>query len=233
MWRVLTEDYNSTGKALLLAEKVLTGGIKWADSNNNYMESNIRRWLNGNSRRKIGSQTVYPNNWQYSTIRAWLNGSYEGDDTQDKTYDGKGFLQTAFTSAAQNLIVATTVDNSEGSTLGTGETQQANPYVCSYTTDKVFLLSMEEATNLNSGFAVYNTDDSTRIRVATDYAKATGAFQGPTAGYGGWWWLRSPFSITECDVRIMATPATTTTSTTRKGALFRLCVFSCSRGNRS
>ena len=31
-----------------------------------------------------------------------------------------------------------------------------------------------------------------RIRVTTDYAKATGAHQYSTEGYGGWWWLRSP-----------------------------------------
>ena len=29
--------------------------------------------------------------------------------------------------------------------------------------------------------------------ITTDYAKATGAYKGdPSAGYGGWWWLRSP-----------------------------------------
>ncbi|MBR2361052.1 MAG: InlB B-repeat-containing protein, partial [Spirochaetaceae bacterium] len=181
VWRVLTEDYNSTGKALLLAEKVLTGGIPY------YVV---------NSQRTIGSQTVYPNNWQYSTIRAWLNGSYEGDDTQDKTYDGKGFLQTAFTSAARDKIAETDVENSEGSTFGTGETQQyANQYVCSNTTDKVFLLSQQEATDIRYGFAEYDQSGlgSTRIRVTTDYAKATGAYQSSTAGYGGWWWLRSPF----------------------------------------
>ena len=167
VWRVLTEDYNSTGKALLLAEKVLTGGIKWADSSNNYMESNIRRWLNGNS----------------------------GTAAQSDYVNGTGFLQTAFTVNAQNLIAATTVDNSEGSTFGTGETQQATQYACADTTDKVFLLSQQEATTSGYGFAEYNQSGqgSTRIRVTTDYAKATGAYQeAPSAGYGGWWWLRSP-----------------------------------------
>ena len=29
--------------------------------------------------------------------------------------------------------------------------------------------------------------------ITTDYAKAIGAYKGdPSAGYGGWWWLRSP-----------------------------------------
>ena len=58
VWRVLNKDYASTGKALLLAEKILTGGIKWADSSNNYKESYIRQWLNGNngSRHHRGQQ---------------------------------------------------------------------------------------------------------------------------------------------------------------------------------
>ena len=36
------------------------------------------------------------------------------------------------------------------------------------------------------------TTESTRIRMTTDFAKASGAYQSTTAGYGGWWWLRSP-----------------------------------------
>ena len=68
-----------------------------------------------------------------------------------------------------------------------------NPYACANTTDKVFLLSLQEATNSEYGFGAYSEEDSTRIRVTTDYAKATGAYQGdPSKGYGGWWWLRSP-----------------------------------------
>ena len=29
--------------------------------------------------------------------------------------------------------------------------------------------------------------------MTTDFAKASGAWQYTTAGYGGWWWLRSPY----------------------------------------
>ena len=192
VWRVLTEDYKdpygkSTGKALLLAEKILTSGIKWADSSNNYKESYIRQWLNGNS------------------------GTGETSD-----YNGAaGFLQTAFTADAQSLIADTTVDNSAASTNPASNSNQwnggNNPHVCGNTTDKVFLLSTEEATtgahlkgitDEDYGFDEYDrwvgdkydTTTSTRIRVTTDYAKATGAYQGdPSAGYGCWWWLRSPY----------------------------------------
>ena len=174
VWRVLTTNYEvpeggTAGNALLLAEKILTGGIRWADSSNNYMKSYIRQWLNGNS------------------------GTGETSD-----YGGDaGFLQTAFTESAWKLIIAdTTVDNSDASTTDAGNNlTQATGYACANTTDKVFLLSEEEVTTSEYGFAAYNAagQGNTRIRVTTDYAKATGAYQGDfSAGYGGQWWLRSP-----------------------------------------
>ena len=160
-WRVLTEDYKapdgkSTGNALLLAESILTGGIKWADSSNNYMQSYIRRWLNGNS------------------------GTGETSD-----YNGDaGFLQTAFTQSDWELIADTSVDNSPGKG----------------TTDKIFLLSEQEATTSVYGFAAEGIEDSTRIRDTTDYAKATGAEQSSSVG---WWWLRSPHSYHGDFVRVI------------------------------
>ena len=175
IWRVLNAKdgkYNESENPLLLAENILTGGIKWADSKNNYMKSNIRKWLNGNS--DSGEQS-----------------DYNGD---------AGFLQTAFTSEAQGLITPTTVDNSARSTnpdsngeeWNSGENQYASE---TKTKDKIFLLSVQEATKSDYGFAEYTASGqgNTRIRVTTDYAKATGAYQSATAGYGGWWWLRSPY----------------------------------------
>ena len=176
VWRVLNKDYASTGNALLLAEKILIGGIKWADSSNIYKESYIRQWLNGNS------------------------GTEKTSD-----YNGAaGFLQTAFTESAQNLIADTTVDNSAASTTDAGNNlTQADG--CSDTTDKIFLLSQQEATNSEYGFAAYDAygKGSTRIRVTTDYAEATGANQNSTSGHGGWWWLRSPYYFGEDRVRVI------------------------------
>ena len=184
IWRVLNKDYATTGKALLLAEKILTGGIPY------YVNT---------SRRTIGNATVYPNNYKYSTIRAWLNGldvvKSDSDSENDSTYKDKGFLQTAFTTSAQNLIEETTVDNSKESTFGRGETEEDNPYVCTNTEDKIFLLSAQEATTEEYCFGEYSAkgQGNTRIRVTTGYAEATGAYQDSTTGYGGWWWLRSPY----------------------------------------
>ena len=206
VWRVLTEDYkdpdgNSTGNALLLAEGILTGGIPY--------------YVDTSTRAITGAGTVYPNNWQYSTIRAWLNGSYEANDPQDKTYTDKGFLQTAFTESARKLIAPTSVDNSAASTNPASNDKQWNDGKNEYasdtpTTDKIFLLSEEEATTSEYGFAEYNvyvgdndgTTTSTGIRVTTDYAKATGANQSSTEDYGDlwWWWLRSPYYALDVNI---------------------------------
>ena len=199
VWRVLTDDYcvpgengelQSTGNDLLLAENLLTGGIPYYV----YVSS-----------RTISDATVYTNNYKYSTIRAWLNGRYESDDSQANKYAGKGFLQTAFTQSARDLIELTTVDNSaESTTDATGTLDEATDFACANTTDKIFLLSEKEATTTSYGFAGFESGaGNTRIRVTTDYAKATGAYQSSTEGYGGWWWLRSPHCDDEDIARVI------------------------------
>ena len=194
VWRVLTDSYN--GKSLLLAEKILTGGIPYYDVYKVY--------------RTVGDTTIYPNNYEHSAVRAWLNGleyQYKKDDntaqTTEKKYLDVGFLQTAFTQSAQKLIELTTVDNRAASTnpasnpkrwsSGTNLYASATP-----TTDKIFLLSEAEATTSEYGFDEYTVVNvNNRIRVTTDYAKATGANQSSTPGWGGWWWLRSPYCLYE------------------------------------
>ncbi len=193
-WRVLTTNYG--GNKLLLAESILTDGIQY--------------YLNKSSR-TIGGNTVYANNYKYSTIRAWLNGKYESDDTQAATHAGKGFLQSAFTSAQQEQIKTTTVDNSaESTTDASNNIPQATSYKCGNTSDKIFLLSEKEVTTSAYGFAAYDSygAGNARIRVTTDFAKATGAYQNSTAGMGGWWWLRSPRTdaTLACDVSLTGDP---------------------------
>ena len=165
-WKVITKSYK--GKCLLLAEDILTANVPY----------NVRE----------------KNNYKYSTIRAYLNGKYESDDTQSKTaYENKGFLQTAFTAEAQNLIAVTTVDNSAESTTDFGwNLNMAIDYDCADTEDKIFLLSMKEATSYD--FPAYNKSGAgnARIRKPTDYAMANHADRHYTADYGGYWWLRSP-----------------------------------------
>ncbi|MCR4741763.1 MAG: InlB B-repeat-containing protein [Treponema sp.] len=59
-WRVLTDNYNSSGRKLLLAEKILTANVY-------YYESTASRTLH--------DATIYANNYKYSNIRAYLNGT--------------------------------------------------------------------------------------------------------------------------------------------------------------
>ena len=180
-WKVITDSYS--GKCLLLAEDILTANVPY------YVEEPPFR--------TIADKPVYANNYKYSTIRAYLNGKYESDDTQSKTaYENKGFLQTAFTSTAQLLIADTRVSNLASDAGDSGNNiYGANCYACADTTDKIFLLSEREVTREKYGFAAYDSygQENARIRVTTDYAKANYAFQSSTAGYGGYWWLRSPY----------------------------------------
>ena len=214
VWRVLTTSYKApeggtAGNALLLAESILTGGIPYYHFDPLELGLNGEEW---SGHRIIGNKEIHPNNYEHSQIRAWLNGlSYQSKESEGATqspkdeYKNAGFLQTAFTESAQTLIADTTVDNSAASTTDAGNNlTQADG--CSDTTDKIFLLSLQEATNSDYGFAAYDAsgEGNTRIRVTTDYAEATGAYQGdPSEGYVGWWWLRSPYYYYEVSARVI------------------------------
>ncbi len=122
------------------------------------------------------------NNYANSEIRAYLNGT---------------FWNTAFTDSEKSMIDETDVDNSAASTNPASNPNRwnggTNDYACGTTKDKIFLLSEKEVTTTGYGFAEYNvykgdsngTTESSRIRMTTDFAEASGA--------AGWWWLRSPF----------------------------------------
>lgn len=196
-WRVLTNDYN--GKRLLLAENILTANIFYygtGDAYKGYYTDD--RTLNG--------QTIYPNNYKYSNIRAYLNGINNqfvtdgGTATElDVDWTEKGFLQSAFTNAAQSLIAETNVNNNAASTNPDKNPNLwengKNLYTCDNTIDKVFLLSEQEITKSEYGFSTFDNfgAGNSRIRVPSDYAKANYALQADSKPwYGGVWWLRSP-----------------------------------------
>ena len=106
--------------------------------------------------------------WATCTLRTWLN------DT---------FLNTAFTSEEQAAIKNTTVVNDD------------NPYYDTEggenTTDKVYLLSIAEASNTAYGFyGDFNTSSETRE--ATNTAYVAGKDGMSAVGEADWWWLRSP-----------------------------------------
>lgn len=171
-WLGIDNVSGKENETMLISENVLTADIPFYDYDNEG---------NNEYKRNINSKEIYPNNYKYSTIRAYLNGSYESDDTQTKEYEGKGFLQKAFTGSSQNLLNVTTVDNSVSSTCnfisGLGE---SNDFICENTEDKVFLLcKLNETLFLEVLKNIYN------YHKQTDYAKAN-------YNYDDCWWLRTP-----------------------------------------
>ena len=204
-WRVLTSDYNSTGKKLILAENLLTANVSYYN------------YASYPSTRAIDGSTIQPNNYKYSQIRVYLNGLtyYDDSNTVKDSYENNGFLQKAFTKSAQKLIFDTEVDNSARSTNPDANStlwnSGTNDNACDNTTDQIFLLSEQEVTTSNYGFAACDvfigdsngTTESSRVRYATDYARANYTFQDTSNGNAGSWWTRSPyFSLSSNALRI-------------------------------
>ncbi|MBR1866816.1 MAG: fibronectin type III domain-containing protein [Lachnospiraceae bacterium] len=127
----------------------------------------------------------YSCTWETSTLRTWLN------DTEDS----ESFINTAFTQDEQSAIIETTVvnnNNPEYDTEGGNDTK-----------DKVYLLSIEEASSEAYGFNKYSAYPwATRMAAATDYAHMNGTVRG--SGWGGGietsccWLLRSPGADNYC-----------------------------------
>ena len=92
-------------------------------------------------------------------------------------------MTAAFTSAELAKIKTVLVDNSAATT-----DSDTNEYACENTEDKVYLLSYREAQKKLYGL----NNNSDRRMKTTAYARANGAYQSDTEGYGGSWWLRSP-----------------------------------------
>lgn len=101
--------------------------------------------------------------WETSTLRKWLNS---------------GFIDKAFTDDEKVLICDTHLQNPDNPEYGTDGGND--------TTDKVFLLSIDET-------AKYLSDNIARKAEATDYAKDKGIFVSEENGKS-WWWMRSPGS---------------------------------------
>ncbi|MDE5777559.1 MAG: Ig-like domain-containing protein [Lachnospiraceae bacterium] len=130
--------------------------------------------------------------WENSTIRSWLNGYDSSYNTYGNDYRGNSFFDRAFSSTEKNTIVISNVANKNNPLY---ETSGGNN-----TTDKIYLLSIEEILNDNFGFSISETArDKTRKMKSSTYAKAMGAYSSssnsnkPTSDTGICnWLLRSP-----------------------------------------
>ena len=112
-------------------------------------------------------QTYYASNWENSSLRAWLNND---------------FYNTAFNKTQQDRIKELTREN---------KSPWNSKYDSNPTSDKITLLSYDDASNTSYGFSSANS----RYRKGTDYAECQGLYVYNSSGvsYDGnsFWWLRS------------------------------------------
>ena len=168
-------DTNGDGKA---DENDKKQPIKWrvlsVDGNDAFLLADQNLYTMTNDGEYDVETGTSDETWAACASRTWLN------DT---------FLNTAFTSAEQAAIKNTTVVNDDNPYCGTEGGVD--------TIDKVYLLSISEASNTAYGF---NGEFGVRseTRVATNTAYVAGKDLGfeedsiSAAGEADYWWLRSP-----------------------------------------
>ena len=116
-------------------------------------------------------------------MRSWLNGYGASSNVDSIDYSSDNFIDAAFTSVEQNVIRQVTVVNEDNPYYGTEGGNDTN--------DKVYLLSIAEASNASYGFnSTFNTSSETRV--ATNTAYVAGKSGMDDVGKADPWWLRSP-----------------------------------------
>ena len=123
--------------------------------------------------------------WETCTIRSWLNGYGTGANKDGKDYSSNNFLIDAFAAGEQSAIRTTNVANNNNPKY---DTEGGNG-----TSDKVYLLSLDEVNNPSYGLSSdYNKFDGSRRAKNTGYAKEQGSLTSMEYAGSGYWWLRSP-----------------------------------------
>lgn len=131
--------------------------------------------------------------WEDCTIRSWLNGYSTESNKAGKDYTDNNFIDTAFTLEEQSAILQSNVVNEDNPYYGTDGGND--------TMDKIYLLSIAEASNATYGFnSDYNCESQTREAKNTAYVKANGVLSYEVAPYekNGAWLLRSPGFDSNC-----------------------------------
>lgn len=124
--------------------------------------------------------------WEKSTIRSWLNGYEASENNSGSDYSSDNFIDTAFSSGEQGAIAETYVYNATQSDGSSNPNPSYGTSGGENTTDKIFLLSIEEANN--SGY--FPNGDSSRKSTNTAYVASYSGMYG--VGVADYWWLRSP-----------------------------------------
>ncbi len=125
--------------------------------------------------------------WETCTMRSWLNGYGAEKNKDGKDYRDNNFLNNAFSAGEQSAIKTTDVVNDDNPVY---DTEGGNN-----TSDKVYLLSIDEVTNPEYGFNSSRSDYAeSRRALNTAFAKEQGAWTSTSVEYAGNgdWWLRSP-----------------------------------------
>ena len=121
--------------------------------------------------------------WETCTLRSWLNGYSSSSNTAGFSYSSFNFINTAFTTEESNAIYLSRVENNDNSQYGT---EGGNA-----TWDRVYLLSIDEASNPAYGFNDrFDISSKTRISKNTAYTAGTSGMN--SVGSADYWWLRSP-----------------------------------------
>ncbi len=124
--------------------------------------------------------------WETCTIRSWLNGYGTGANKEGKDYSSNNFLINAFAAGERSAIRTTNVANKNNPKYNT---EGGND-----TSDKVYLLSLDEVKNPGYGLSSdYNKYNENRRAKNTGYAEGQGAYTSTSTVYAGngEWWLRS------------------------------------------
>lgn len=123
--------------------------------------------------------------WEKSSIRSWLNGYGAKENYHKQDYSDNNFIDTAFSSGEQSVIVDTYVYNA---TQSDGVSDPNPDYTTrggNDTSDKIFLLSIEEANNKS----YFPNSHLSRQSKGTAYVLNRDVF---ADFFDGYWWLRSP-----------------------------------------
>lgn len=121
--------------------------------------------------------------WETCTIRSWLNGYGADKNDCGMDYTKDNFLNNAFNTSEQTAIFEWEIANRDNTDY--------NTYGGNNTTDRVYLLSLDETGNVNYGFdADFNKKAASRKLKISEYAKTFSVYMDTNSN--GCWWLRSP-----------------------------------------
>ncbi len=124
--------------------------------------------------------------WETCTLRSWLNGYGPEANKEGADYSSDNFLANAFSEEERSDILITNVINSDNSYSNISDVND--------TLDKVYILSLKEATNPAYGFSSdKNKIDAGRAVTTTLYGEKYGVWSVVVAGALGnaLYWLRS------------------------------------------